>query len=73
MLRGPDARAITSRETHGQQDEQAMPSTAPQTLYDKIFEDHVVSRQPDFDLPDAMQDRARIGPRTGRSSQVSIS
>ena len=24
-----------------------MPKTAPQTLYDKIFEDHVVSRQPD--------------------------
>jgi 3-isopropylmalate/(R)-2-methylmalate dehydratase large subunit len=24
-----------------------MPNTAPQTLYDKIFEDHVVSRQPD--------------------------
>src|SRR5438477_7928779 len=24
-----------------------MPKTAPQTLYDKIFEDHVVSRRPD--------------------------
>ena len=24
-----------------------MPKTAPQTLYDKIFDDHVVSRQPD--------------------------
>jgi 3-isopropylmalate/(R)-2-methylmalate dehydratase large subunit len=24
-----------------------MPKTAPQTLYDKIFEDHLVSRQPD--------------------------
>jgi 3-isopropylmalate/(R)-2-methylmalate dehydratase large subunit len=24
-----------------------MPKTAPQTLYDKIFEDHVVARQPD--------------------------
>src|SRR5204863_4965072 len=40
------ARAL-SQAAYGQQDEYAMPKTAPQTLYDKIFEDHVVSRQAD--------------------------
>src|SRR6202158_170030 len=43
---GSAARAL-SQAADGQQDEHAMPKTAPQTLYDKIFEDHVVSKQPD--------------------------
>jgi 3-isopropylmalate/(R)-2-methylmalate dehydratase large subunit len=44
-LRVCGLRAITGAQS--QQDEHPMPNTAPQTLYDKIFEDHVVSRQPD--------------------------
>src|SRR5262249_18197111 len=39
-------RARYQKPRDSQQDE-PMPNTAPQTLYDKIFEDHVVSRLPD--------------------------
>jgi 3-isopropylmalate/(R)-2-methylmalate dehydratase large subunit len=41
----PAARYHICRNTS--QDERAMPKSAPKTLYDKIFDDHVVARLPD--------------------------